>query len=125
MLATYLLPENVARHDGSSSIIALGSDRSTALLLTLGITRIAEQGSLELSLWGSADQRSWKPLSAFTKKFCCGTYTLLLDLARHPEVRYLRAQWKMSPWGRSDESPALFGFYLKAEDQKLQAVGAV
>jgi hypothetical protein len=124
MVTTYLLPENVARQDGSSAEIALESNRSKPLLLTLGITRIVEHESLELSLWGSADKESWKRLAAFPKKYYCGTYSLVLDLARYPEVLYLRAQWKMSCWGRGEEPIPLFGFYLRAEEPKLQAMGA-
>jgi hypothetical protein len=124
MLSLYLLPENIARQDGFSEVIALGSKCGKPLLLTLGITRIVEQESLELLLWGSADQREWIVLAAFPKKFYCGDYPLLLDLARHPEVRFLRSQWKLSCWGYGAEATPLFGFYLTAEDPKLQAVGA-
>jgi hypothetical protein len=121
MLKMVLLPENVARQDGSSEIVALGSERSKPLLLTLGVTRIVEQESLELSVWGSADQQDWKSLAVFPKKFYCGTYSLLVDLTEHAEVRYLRAQWKMNCWGRGEEPMPLFGFYLTAEEPKLQA----
>jgi hypothetical protein len=123
MLATCLLPEKVARQDGWSEAVPLGSNRSKPLLVTLCITRIVEQESLELSLWGSADQQHWKPLAVFPQKFYCGDYTMLLDLTKHPDVRYLRSQWKMSCWGRGYEATPLFGFYLTAEDPKVRAVG--
>ena len=123
MQATFLLPESVAQQDGSSTPIELGSARSTPLLLTLGITRIVEQESLDFSVWGSPDRETWEFLMAFPRKSYCGTYAMHLDLAEHPGIRYVRAQWKMSRWAQSDSTP-LFGFYLLAEDAKLQAMSA-
>jgi hypothetical protein len=119
----FLLPENVARQDGFGADCPLESDRGKPLLLTLGITRTMEQESLEISIWGSSDKGDWKLLQVFPQKFYCGTYSLVLDLAARPEVRYLRAHWKMNRWGHGDLAP-LFGFYLKADQTRLQAVGA-
>jgi hypothetical protein len=119
----FILPESVARQDGFGAEIALDSNRSKPLLLTLGITRSMEQESLEVSLWGSSDRRHWAKLQSFPQKFYCGTYSLLLDLSRSPDIRYVRAHWKMNRWGRGDDAP-LFGFYLRAEEPKLHAVGA-
>lgn len=81
-----------------------------------------EQEALEISIWGSTDRRNWGKLQVFPQKFYCGTYTLHLDLSRFPEIRYLRAHWKMNRWGQGDDP--LFGFYLMADDPRLQAVGA-
>lgn len=119
----YILPENVAREGGTSAVIALEARRGTALLLTLGITRTTEQESLEISVWGSPDRDRWRLLETFPQKFYCGTYSLGLDLTRHADVRYLRAEWKMSRWGAGEATP-LFGFYLRMEPQKLQAACA-
>ena len=119
----YILPENVARQDGKSAVIALEAGRGKPLLLTLGVTRTIEQESLEMSICGSSDQKNWKLLETFPQKFYCGKYSSMLDLARHPDVRYLRAEWRMNRWGPGDIQP-LFGFYLTMEAPKLQAVGA-
>jgi hypothetical protein len=119
----FLLPENVARRDGASAEFALDAARCKPLLLTLGITRIVQQESLEISIWGSSDQQSWEPLQVFPQKFYCGTYSMLLELDRHPHIRYLRAQWKMNRWGSTEEAP-LFGFYILMEEPTLHAVGA-
>lgn len=122
-MSRFLLPESIARQDGSGADCALESDCGKALLLTLGITRTMEQESLEITVWGSSDRRDWKLLQVFPQKFYCGTYSLLLDLAKLPDLKYLRASWKMNRWGRGDSSP-LFAFYLTAEEARLQAVGA-
>ena len=121
MLPKVLLPETEAHQDGVGSEIAL-EGRSTALLLTLGITRIIEEESLEVSIWGSPDGKQWQQILAFPQKFYCGTYTLLLDLVRHPRIRRVRAHWKMDCWGR--ESNPLFNFYVFAEDVKVRHAGA-
>src|SRR5580658_3657581 len=102
MKSPFLLPESVARQDGASAVFALEAARCKPLLLTLGITRIMEQESLEISIWGSSDQKTWELLRAFPQKFYCGTYSMSLELDRHPEIRFLRAQWKMNRWGSAE-----------------------
>jgi hypothetical protein len=122
MFSRVLLPESVTRQDGAGPEIELG-EGSTTLLLTLGITRILEKEILDVSVWGSPDGRQWKHLAAFPRKSYCGTYSMVLDLSRHPGVRYVRAQWQMGMWDMQEPKP-LFGFYLHADDVKLQHAGA-
>ena len=120
MLPQFLLPETVARQDGMGAEIPV---EHKIVQLTLGITRIIAQESLEVSVWGSADGEHWRPLIAFPQKFYCGTYSLVLDLPVHPDVRYLRAQWKMGRWTSCsihDERAPLFGFYLRAEEGRMR-----
>jgi len=116
MVPNFLLEELVVREDGAGEAIALGESRPEFVSFTLGITRIIEQESLDLSIWASADGENWgeKPVVTFPQKFYCGVYTLLVDLTRFPEARYLRAQWKVNRWGRGEQKP-LFGFYLFAQ----------
>lgn len=122
MFESFLLPEVVIREDGAGGELRLESAQGRPLLLTLGITRIIEQQSLDLSIWGSADSANWgqKPLLSFPQKFYCGTYKLVLDLSEHPDVRYLQARWKLNRWGHSDQPP-LFGLYVFVEEAKLLA----
>lgn len=117
MLPNFLLPESIARSDGKGPDVDLGSQQGKLLVLTLGVTRILEQESLEVSIWGSADGANWpsRPLATFPPKFYCGIYSILLNLASTPDVRYLRVQWKMSRWSRQDVTP-MFGFYLYSEE---------
>lgn len=121
MLPQFLLPETVARQDGMGAEIEV---ELKILRLTLGITRIISQESLDVSIWGSANQEVWRPLVAFPQKFYCGLYPMVIDLRRHPGIRYLRAHWKMGRWNRDERSP-LFEFYLRAEDGLLHQVGQV
>lgn len=122
MVSKVLLPEAVTRQDGTGPEIEL-DEIGTSLLLTLGITRILERENLDVSVWGSADGKEWRQLAAFPRKFYCGTYSIPLDLARHPDVRQVRAQWRMSSWDMLEPKP-LFSFYLHAEDLKLLHAGA-
>lgn len=117
MVPDFLLPETVTRQNGTGPEVELGQSSGKQLLLTLGITRIIEQESLDLEIWGSADRASWgdKPLVRFPQKFYCGTYTLLLNLANHPEVKFLRVNFKLNRWGRGEPTP-LFGFYVFVQE---------
>ena len=126
MLPNFLQPEIITRQDGVGSEIDLAATAGKPLLLTLGITNIIEQESLDVAIQGSVDGQTWtdKPLLAFPQKFYCGTYTLLLDLSSHLEVKYLRVQWKMNRWGRGEPTPQ-FGFYVFAQDANDLAVRAV
>ena len=127
MLPGFILPETTIREAGSGQAVELGELSSPLILLTLGITRIIEQESIDLTIWGSADGQDWgaKPIIAFPQKFYCGTYQLLLDLSRHPDVKHLKAKWQVQRWGRGEPKP-LFGIYVFAQTMKNQvlAVGA-
>jgi len=127
MLPGFLLPETTIREAGNGSELDLGDMRGRVLLLTLGITRIIEQESLDVAVWGSADAKEWgaKPLVSFPQKFYCGTYQILLDLTENADLRFLRANWTVQRWGKGDNKP-LFGFYVFAQEIKHQvlAMGA-
>lgn len=127
MLPGFLLPETTVREAGNSAALDLDDARGQVLLLTLGITRIIEQESLDVTVWGSTDGNEWgaKPLTGFPQKFYCGTYQILLDLTAHPDVKFLRVKWSAQRWGKGQNKP-LFGFYVFAQEMKQQvlAIGA-
>lgn len=117
MLPTFLLPETIAQKNGIGADIELGPDSEKQLLITLGVTRIVEQESLDVEIWGSKDGTTWgdKPILRFPQKFYCGVYSLLLDLSKKPDTKYLRVTYKLNRWGRGDSTP-LFGFYIFAQN---------
>jgi len=123
MLPEFLLPQTTVREAGAGPALALGAHQGGVLILTLGITRIIEQESFDLAIWGSSDGAEWgaQPLIALPQKFYCGTYQLLLDLTARPDVKYLRAQWQVNRWGRGDHTP-LFDVYLFAKQLQPEAV---
>jgi hypothetical protein len=115
MLLQLLVPETEACQDGTGAAVAL--ERAGApVLVTLGINRILEEQTLHLSVWGSPDGHEWRRLINFPQKSYCGTYSLLLDLGAHPDIRFLRAQWKMGSWAHEFRNP-LFGFRVTLDSE--------
>jgi hypothetical protein len=103
-----------AKGDGPSVDVSGASNR--VFLATLAITKIIEQESLDLSIYGSVDGATWgaKSIAAFAQKFYCEESPLLLDLTAHAEVKFVRAHWEMARWGRGTETPMFeFGVTLK------------
>ena len=127
MLPEFLLSETTVREAGSGPVINLGANQGGVLILTLGITRIIEQESLDLSILGSSDGQDWsgKPLIAFPQKFYCGTYQLVLDLTDRPDVAFIRVKWQVNRWGKGDPTP-LFDLYVFAKEllPEVLALGA-
>jgi hypothetical protein len=126
MLPQFLLPETTIREAGTGPVLDLGEQAGGTLVLILGLTRIIEQESIDVSIWGSADNADWgvKPLASFPQKFYCGTYQIVLDLSDRPDVKYIRAKWQASRWGKGEPKP-LFGAYLFAQElsRQVMAVG--
>jgi len=127
MLPQFLLPETTVREAGTGPNLDLGTSQGGTFVLTLGITRIIEQESIDVSIWGSADGADWgaKPLISFPQKFYTGTYQILLDLSDHSNVKHLRTKWTVNRWGKGDPKP-LFSIYLfvqSLQQQRLAAAG--
>lgn len=104
-----------AKGDGQPMDISAISHR--VFLVTLNITRIIEQESIDLSILGSADGATWapKPVAAFPQKFYCEESPLLLDLSANPEVKFVRAHWEVARWGRGTETP-MFEFSVSMKE---------
>lgn len=117
MIDTVLVPaKTVVNAKGDGAAVDVSSASHRVFLLTLDITNIVEQESLDVSVYGSADGATWQPKSivAFPQKFYRGQQPLLLDLTQHPEVKFVRAHWEASRWGRGTETPMFeFGVTLK------------
>ena len=118
MIDTFLVAENtVVATKGDGSAIDVSSAASRVFLLTLDITKIIEQESLDVAVYGSADGTTWspKPVVAFPQKFYCEEFPLLLDLSAHPDVKFVRAHWDVARWGRGTETP-MFEFSLRMKE---------
>jgi len=103
-----------AKGDGPTVDVSGAAGR--VFLVTLEITEIIEQESLDLSIYGSADGAMWgaKPVAAFPQKFYRGESPLLLNLTAHADVKFVRAHWDVARWGRGVETPMFeFGVSLK------------
>jgi hypothetical protein len=108
MVNGFLVPEKTvitAKCDGAP--VEIGGAGNRVFLLTLRISKIVEQESMDLSIWGSADGANWgeKPLIAFPQKFYTGEHPLLLDLSAMADIKFLRAHWEVNRWGRGSEVP--------------------
>jgi hypothetical protein len=111
---TFLVPEKtVVNAKGDGAALDISGAASHVFLLTLDITNILEQESLDVSIFGSADGAAWgaKPLIAFPQKFYRGQHPLLLDLSAHGEAKFIRAHWDVGRWGRGTTTP-MFEFNL-------------
>lgn len=118
-----LLQETISQSDGAGPVRDLGAACSKRLIFTLGITRSSEQQSLEVSIWGSEDMENWgdQPLAILPSKYYCGIYSIVVNLAFRPKVKYLQVQWRMKRWARTDSGP-VFGFYAFAEESGARLV---
>ena len=123
MVDLFLVPEIAIDADGESAPVDLGENAGKSFLVTLAITKIAEQQSIDVSIWGSEDGTEWgaKPLLAIPQKFYYGVYQLLMDLGGHPGVRFLKTKWHVNRWGVGDTKPH-FTFLVKIQEQSA-AVG--
>ncbi len=117
MIDTVLVAEKtVVSAKGDGPTVDVSGATGRVFLLTLEVTKIIEQESLEVSIYGSADGAVWgaKPLVSFPQKFYSGQSPMLLDLTGHPDVRFVRAHWEVARWGRGTETPMFeFGVRLK------------
>jgi len=108
--------QTVVSAKGDGPPVDVSGAASRVFLVTLSITKIIEQESLDLSIYGSADGAAWgaKSIAAFPQKFYCGESPLLLDLTAHADVKFVRAHWEVARWGRGTETPMFeFGATLK------------
>ena len=108
MFEAFLVSEKtVATAKGDGPTMELKSSEGRVYLLTLTITDIIEQESLDVMIYGSADGTTWgaKPVTVFPQKFYRASHPLLLDLSAQKEVKFLRAHWEVNRWGRGSETP--------------------
>ena len=118
MIDTFLVAQKtVVQAKGDSPAVDVSAAASRIFLLTLEITNIIEQESLDVSLYGSADGTTWgtKPIVSFPQKFYRGEHPLLLDLSGQPDVKFVRAHWEVGRWGRGSEAP-MFEFQLALKE---------
>ncbi len=117
MIDTVLVEKSVVTAKDDGPAVDICGAASRVFLLSLDITKIIEQESLDVSIYGSADGTAWgpKPIVAFPQKFYCAQSPLLLDLTQHPEVMFVRAHWEVARWGRGAETP-MFEFSLRLKE---------
>lgn len=103
-----LIPENSrleANGNGAAFDISASATRTFLCLLT--VTEQIEQESLDVSIYGSTDGGNWtkKPLLKLPQQFYRGKTKLVLDLSLRPEIKFIRARWDLTRWGRGAPLP--------------------
>jgi len=124
MVDTFLVPEKtVINGKGDGPSVDVGAAGNRVFLATLYITNIIEQESFDVSIYGSADGTTWtlNPIAAFPQKFYRGEHPLLLDLTQHADVKWVRAHWEASRWGRGTETP-MFEFHVTLKEVSPQVL---
>lgn len=117
MVDTFLVPEKTtitAKGDGPAVDVSGGANR--VFLLTLKITDVVEQESLDITIYSSVDGAAWspKPVGSFPQKFYRGDHPMLLELSGMSDVKFLRAHWEVNRWGRGSETPMFeFSIHIK------------
>ena len=116
MIPAFICHEQTVTENGAGPVIEIPAIQGKLLLLTLGITDVVEQESLDVLLKGSVDGETWddQALRVFPQKFYQGTSAILLDLTQHPDVKFVRAEWTVNRWGVGSKTP-MFKFYLHVE----------
>jgi len=117
MIDTSLVPaKTIVTAKGDGEAVSVSGAANRVFLLTLNISNIVEQESLDVSIYGSSDGTTWgaKPVAAFPQKFYRGEHPLLMDLTSQADVKFVRAHWEVARWGRGSETPMFeFGVSIK------------
>lgn len=103
-----LLPaETRLESNADSQSFDISASTSRTFLCVLKITDQIEQESLDVSIWGSTDDRDFgkRPLLKLPQQFYRGTTKIVLDLSLRQEVKFLRAKWELNRWGRVAPTP--------------------
>ena len=103
-----LIPEHSrleANGNGAAFDISASATRTFLCLLT--VREQIEQESLDVSIYGSTDGGNWtkKPLLKLPQQFYRGKTKLVLDLSLRPEIKFIRARWDLTRWGRGAPLP--------------------
>jgi hypothetical protein len=101
--------------NGDGAARDVSGSQTRTFLCTLEISDQIEQESLDVSIWGSADGQNWGklPLLKIPQRFYRGDTKQILDLTMHPDVKFIRARWEVSRWGRVAPTPMfVIGLHL-------------
>ncbi len=116
MLPNEILPETIVRESGSGPALDVSASSGDLLVVTLELTRVIEDQSIAVGIYGSSDGEDWtfQPLAQIPPKSYCGYYSTLVNLSGCPWVQYIRAEWSVTRPKRATGLP-LFGVRLFAE----------
>ena len=95
-------PHTAITAKGDSASLDVSETNNRVFLLTLSISSVVEHEAIEVSVFTSADGTTWeaKPIASLPQKFYVGEYPLLVDLSAVPDMKFVRAHWEVTRWGR-------------------------
>jgi hypothetical protein len=101
--------------NGEGHACEIAASETRVFMCTMFITEQIEQESVDISVWGSPDGQDFGklPLLKMPQRFYRGETRQILDLTLKPEVKFLRAKWELTRWGRGAPHPVfVLGFNL-------------
>jgi hypothetical protein len=101
--------------NGDGEAFNIDSSQTRTFLCSMDISEQIEQESIDVAIWGSVDGLDWgkMPLLKMPQRFYRGDTRQVLDLSTKPQIRFLRAKWELTRWGRVAPHPMfVLGFYL-------------
>jgi hypothetical protein len=101
--------------NGEGQSFEISASQTRTFLCSMEITDQMEQESVDISVWGSADVQDWgkMPLLKMPQRFYRGETRQVLDLSLKSEIRFIRAKYELTRWGRVAPHPMfVLGFRL-------------
>ena len=100
---------------GEGQPFDISGSQTRTFICSMEITDQMEQESVDISVWGSADGQDFGklPLLKMPQRFYRGETRQVLDLSLKPEVRFIRARYDLTRWGRVAPHPMfVLGFQV-------------
>src|SRR5271155_3576804 len=88
--------------NGEGQRFEISSSSTRTFLCSMEITDQMEQESVDISVWGSADGQDFVKMP---QRFYRGETRQVLDLSLKPDVRFIRAKYDLTRWGRVAPHP--------------------
>ena len=101
-----IAPNTRVTANGDGAPVDISASATRTYLCTLDIADQIEQEALDVSIWGSADgEKFGTQLLKLPQSFYKGNVKQVLELTYAPDVRFIRAHWDLTRWGRVAPHP--------------------
>jgi hypothetical protein len=100
-------PNTRVTANGDGRVVDISASATRTYLCTLDIEDQIEQEALDVSIWGSPDGQNFgtQPLLKIPQSFYKGNIKQVLELTYAPNVKFIRAHWDLTRWGRVAPHP--------------------
>lgn len=102
-----IAPHTRLTANGDGSSVDVSASQTRTYLCTLEIVDQIEQEALDVSIWGSPEGENFgtHPLLKIPQSFYKGSVKQVLELTLAPQVKFIRAHWDLTRWGRVAPHP--------------------